>query len=294
VIYQSQPPTILIGETTRAIAAAKRLGVEALGRFEEYVRRLEQFAKLPFPRKEPWGDGAALTWEAAAQCQQLVTSTRIWAHVNQDALRVALTKVGRGDLLPPDEGDDQPRNTLLELTTGALLDKQGFTVDLTIGDEDVIATAPGVAPFSIECKRPGSAKAVLRNLKDAKSQLETRYRNGRRHGIAVLGVDRSLGLTEGGFVARDSQHIATVVHSKLGSLRNELRRAMVDPKTPQYQLFPQTPLFGLVLVGSVFNLSDGVPVGIQQFSLSCSGPEEHEISKSLLATVASLFNQLRV
>jgi hypothetical protein len=291
VIYETQPPTVLIEQTKLAIAEAKRLGVDQLDRFEDYVRILEEFAALPFPRKEPWGERAAVTWEATAQCQQLVTSTRIWSKVDPGALKIALLKVGRGDLLPPDEGDDQPRNTLLELTTGALLNARGFSVDLTVGDEDVIASVPGVLPFSIECKRPASPKGVLRNLKDAKLQLESRYRAGKQHGMAVLGVDRVLGLTEGGLVARDAKHIDTVVNGKLRSLVTDLRRVMAD--SPEYALFPSTPLFGFVLVGSVFNLHDGVPVGIQQLSLSCSGPEDHEISKLLLETIAPRFEERR-
>jgi hypothetical protein len=289
VLYETQPPSVLIGQAKLAIVEAKRLGVDQLHRFEEYVHILEEFAALPFPRKEPWGERAAVTWEATAQCQQLVTSTRIWSKVDPSALKAALLKVGRGDLLPPDEGDDQPRNTLLELTTGALLNARGFSVDLTVGNEDVIAAVPGVPPFSIECKRPASPKGLLRNLKDAKSQLETRYRAGKQHGMAVLGVDRVLGLTDGGLVARDAEHIATVVHGKLGSLRNDLRRVMAD--SPEYALFPSTPLFGFVLVGSVFNLHDGVPVAIQQLSLSCSGPEDHEISKHLLDTISPRFEE---
>jgi hypothetical protein len=290
--YSLRPPPALVQDLRHILAEATRLGVNDHGRFTEYLRALETFARLQFPRRDVWGPEAALTWEANAQADQLVTSRSIWPIVNQEALRVALVRIMRGDPLPPQEDDDdQPRNTLLELTTAALLNRQKIDVNLTVGDEDVIASIKGLPDFSIECKRPASEKGLLRNLAVAKSQIEARYNHGRHHGIVVLGVDRSLGFAGSGFVARDSMQIQAVVHKKLKELRESLLVKINDPTRPQYQLFPKTPLFGLVMVGSVFNQHDGVPVSIQQLSLSCTGPEDDPISRRMLAAVAPLFSR---
>jgi hypothetical protein len=290
--YSLQNPTQLVDDLKRVLAEAHALGVTDPGRFTDYLNALEAFSKLSFPRAQPWGDDAALTWEANAQATQLVTSNRIWSIVNQDALRSALLRIMRGEVLPPqEEEDDQPRNTLLELTTAALLHYKNFSVDLTVRDEDVIATADGLPGFAIECKRPATAKGLLRNLARAKSQLQTRYKKGRQHGIAVFGVDRVLNLVGEGLVARDRAHIEAGIHGKLRQLRDDLLATMNDPEQPQYQLFPETPLFGLVLVGSVFNAKDGVPVSIQQLSLSCSGPEGDPVSRRILSVVQPLLNR---
>ncbi len=68
-------------------------------------------------------------------------------------------------------------------------------MELTEGREDLLASVPGLSPFAVECKRPVAARTFASNVRKLRRQLYQRCRDCYEHGIAVLGVDRAMGLT---------------------------------------------------------------------------------------------------
>jgi hypothetical protein len=102
-----------------------------------------------------------------------------------------------GHLLPPrrPDADDNPRNILFELATARVLKAHGFGIRFPPQDgEDIEVTYPGLGVFSVECKRPAHLGSLANNLKLVIRQLRKRNLDGQRTGLAMIGVDRMLGV----------------------------------------------------------------------------------------------------
>jgi hypothetical protein len=124
-------------ELASALADAVTRGINWKStRFGTYYHRIDEAVKATYPRTVDWSDGGVRErelWEAGSQCQQLMTSRIAWRVLDPDALADKLEKVFKGSVLPPEDSDhgDEARNTLLELTTGALLHHSAFEIAIT-------------------------------------------------------------------------------------------------------------------------------------------------------------------
>lgn len=256
-------------------------------RFALYKQRWEKAANRSYPRiiKSKDFDEERLFFEAASQCQQLVRSSQIWADIDCAVLISKLEKVLKGRELPPlDNLDDEPRNTLLELMTAAMLKRCGFEVQLTGQQADVIATRPGIPLLAVECKRPSSVKAIQRNLRRLRDQLTKRCHTGELVGMPVIGIDRISELA-GSFVSTQSTDmVEQIVVAKTKKIANDI----LDVAWRQKITFaPMAPLGAVILVGTVYVGQESMPYTIEQMTAFGMGKDPQ--SESLINSIAPAF-----
>jgi hypothetical protein len=257
-------------------------------RYSEYLKILDAASSLDYPRAASWNEDQHKLWEAAVQCQMLVASEAVWSGLDADILVVKLGQVVKGRPFES-PSDDNPRNTLVELTVAALLARQGANVRITLDEADILATFAGVPTFAVECKRPTKAANFRKNLREANEQIKRRLSPDTPHGIAVIAVDRQLDMTKKGLSAPDERTIGTALEAEQRRLSRLFRNLA---KKPHCNLFPQTPIIATLVTGAVFNLGAGIPVTIVHLGMSCTGPEDAPESRRLLSALAASFPDL--
>jgi hypothetical protein len=257
-------------------------------RFARYAELLEEVARLSFPCEFPWkGDDAKQRkfFEAASQFQQLMEGLEVLRHAEEDTRTELLQRVTKGLDLPPadPEVSDDARNTLFELATAAALRRAGFEVRVPRpGAEDVRAVYPDLLPFLVECKRPTHDGALAKNIKKARHQLKGRRIPDQHYGLAVFGMDRSLGLAgEAAVVPSERLLLAAVDRSLLRQKKrvDEIQAASGD------SLYPHASIGGLLLVGAVFPADRGGIYTVSFLRLFCTGPETNRTSRRIMGAL---------
>ncbi len=233
-------------------------------RFGTYLRLWREAGGRQYPVNltGPAGDELAeRLWEAASQAQQLIRSAPIWDEVDRRVLTNKLEKVFKGAESPPASGkDDEPRNTLLELLTGGLLKHSGFDVELT-DEEDILAALPG-AEFAVECKRPGNAKRLEESLRCIRKQLIERHRpHPHRIGVAVIGIDRLIGIIGRSPRTRDAGSLRSALEANAQQLTLQIDRLVAKTR-----LETQARFGCVVLATAIFLDSENVLARAHQFS----------------------------
>jgi len=200
------------------------LGVNWHGtRFEHYLQTMKENAILTREQilERP---GTTLAAEALRQADQLVEASLLFPTLEKTLLVEKLRTVVSGDDLHLDpDTDDRPRNTLFELMVGRILHEQGFAVQLTKNQEDLVATHPALEQrVSIECKRPAHCstleqvqKRLVKNLVGLRDQLKRRDRRNLRMGVVAM---------DGVYRLRDQ----TVMGSSHEEISSMLRKALAE------------------------------------------------------------------
>ena len=248
-------------EVRDVLALAAEYGINWKNtRFDRYFRAIETAAEQEYPRlltTEGNHDAQKLFWEAASQTQQLINSSTFWASQDQAVITRKLADIVKGRDLPPAGAEaDHPRNTLVELTSAALLYRHYFDVQLSSDSEDVLATIDGTEPFAVECKRPATRGGLENNLKAARKELRRRCANGGKQGLAVIVADRVLQVTGAMPTVQTVDQLVTIVDRKLEHLARDITEMV---QCHGLKLFPVTKLGAIVLVGTVFVGDLGMP-----------------------------------
>lgn len=251
-------------------------------RFDAYKRRILAAADLTYPGPVPFaGDavGQAEFFEGASQAQQLMDASNLLA-VDAPEVAARLRLVMAGQVLPPadDEADDRPRNTLVELTTAALLHRRRFSVRLPSAAEDVFLEIDDLLPFRVECKRPAHSGTLEKNLKRLRHQLRGRCADGKSRGMAVVAVDRMLGFVGGVGISPDGPGLLRYLTESMRDVIVTIQQLDVENRV---RLAPTTPLAALLLVGAVFLSDPGYLVTVSQMGLSTTLPDSHKASRRI-------------
>ncbi len=274
----------------RVLEGVDLMGVRWTGtRFQQYLRLLEEASRMTYPCPFPWeGDPERqkLFFESACQCQQLMDAVEVLESAEPNVAAEKLEKIVKGTQLPPADVHvpDAPRNTLFELATAASLRRSGFTVNITRFDEDARAEFRGLLPFLVECKRPAHDGSLLKNLKDARHQLKKRRASGKDYGLAVIGIDRLIGISgEAPVVDTEELFLAAVERTLHGQKR---RIEEVQLQTGE-KLFPHASIAGVLLVAAVFIRDRGNIFTTSLLRLFCAGPETHRTSVTIKQCMAA-------
>jgi hypothetical protein len=260
----------------KAIARASDLGVSPQGRFQAYLTHLDLAAPVPAGESLPFADSESqqLYLEALTQCTQLVSSWKIWPLVSAKSLRRKLAQIFSGPVMPlPSPADDRARNTLLELTTAALLWSHHFELETPRDATDVVVDAEGVT-FSVECKRPAAGTGLESNVGRLAKQLETRH--GGHLKMAVIGADRMLSLSGGFWSARSMNHLNAAIQQQSHAIAEVMRRWSNQGQT----LFPRVVAGAVVVVGCFWVEEDAKPYALSRLHVFPTGDTTHP--KSLM------------
>ncbi len=247
-----------------ARSAAK--GVEALGiryrgtRFQRYVEFLEEATRRTYPRSIDWNrDRSAQIYEAEAigQCVQLASSLGLQGRVDPELLKERLNEIVSGrDVVDDEDADDPSRNKLLELTTGSMLDRQGFGVELIAAGEDLVLRVPDAPAVPIECKRPASMRSLERNVHKARRQLRSRLLRYPDGGVIVIGLDRAAGVS--GKLAR-LENVEDIPAAVTEALREG---ALATIKVGGEKLRSVALAVVTVIAGAVFSSKPAMPTAV--------------------------------
>jgi hypothetical protein len=271
-----------IGDFVRRARQARDLTCEVVGRrsftrFDRYIKVVEQVAKLEFPAPFPFQDEPAqqaLFYEGAAQLMELVEAEVTIRQMGADLAREKVGLILKGTELPPiDDGFDAARNTLFELTCASALRKGGFQVTVPERGSDVVAHHPAGPRFQVECKRPTHVGTLGRNVREAATRVNERCKDSGEHGdlgMLLIGIDRVAKLIGGTPQNLTSSEFLGEMNQTFKDAIESVRAAA---KAEGLVLFPQIPVAGVVLVGAVFLIREGILFPFSQTGLFWTGSE---------------------
>jgi hypothetical protein len=270
--------------------AAYALGIRrhTASRFEQYLSVLVEAASFSYPQPFPWADNLPkrnVFFEAASQSQQLFDASMIWPALEASVARTKVEAMLGGTPLPPTSAqvDDRARNTLFEFATARALQVKGFGVTLTRDAEDVVARYSDLEPFAVECKRPSSPGSLESNVGKLRRQLHERCRHGDRLGMAVVGIERLLGL---GGTTPNTATLGDLAGSVDRTLRQEIHRVRLAESATRRRFFPTTPLGGVLLTTAVFLVDRGGIFTVSQMGLFFTGPPGDPLTRRVYGTLS--------
>ncbi len=117
--------------------------------------------------------------------------------LTSDAAKEKLLRISSGPEVMAPDGHDPARDYGFELSTAA----KAYSNDCFVGFPSTgdLVVLPGSRP--VECKRLSSVGQFERRLREARDQLDRRFRNGEPPGIIAMDFTRPLRLTHGSIVA---------------------------------------------------------------------------------------------
>jgi len=276
----------LLASLDGALNAVSALGVRwKSSRFDTYRGILADSIKWEWPPRFQTADDKKRFFtfiEGHSQATQLIGASGFWSVLDPSLLCRMLDKIVKGSALPVDADEDDPsRNVLFELSTARYLSLAGFNVQITDEKEDVLASAAG-HDFAVECKRPASFKTLEKNLIKIRKQLVARRHVAQRHGVAVIAIDRIVGLSGG-----------NGLYPSFDALRDRVLTGMEDAAKTVTQLSQAVgldevaTLASLILTAPVIAKKEGALYAVQQvatFALN-QRPE----TKPILDAVEALY-----
>jgi hypothetical protein len=152
-----------------------------------------------------------------------------------DKLRSALG----GSVLPSQDRDTHPRDTLYELLLGALLKRWGARVIFGVRP-DLIATMEGT-DFGVEAKRLTNAEQIQKRMSKARRQLE----EVPLPGIVALSVDRLLAAGRSGLA---DPHLTGPTLDALVGCSHDLAHQIFTPRLRQRAIAKAKPPIAAILV----------------------------------------------
>ncbi len=273
----------------QALDLAYALGVRRhhASRFEQYLSILTDAASFSYPRPMMWAehpDKQQLFFEAASQSQQLADAATIWPTIEPRTATMKLRTILSGTPLPPTDPavDDGPRNILLEFAAARALQVKGFDVTLSAQAEDTLAVYGGLT-FAVECKRPASPASLSTSVTKLRRQLQGRCSAGDRLGLALVGIERQLGL---GGTTPNIESFAGLEAWVDRTLRAGVERVQLAMKETGTSFFPATPLGGAMLTAPVFLLDRGGIFTVSQMGLFFTGDRNAPLTKRVYDTLS--------